>query len=145
MKYLCFILSLILWSPAGAGEAVNTVLDMPFDDAIFALETAITNKGLKIDHVSHVGDMLERTGKELDLGASPYAQAQILQFCSATLSREMMEADLSNIRFCPYAVYIYSASDEPGQTIIGYDSLPEGEMQKVEKLLADIVADAAAF
>ncbi len=39
--------------------------DQSFDDVIFGLENAIIDAGLVVDHVSHTGDMLERTKEDV--------------------------------------------------------------------------------
>jgi uncharacterized protein (DUF302 family) len=62
MKHLLFA-SLISITPllAAAQDMVTYTSDMSFDDATFAIESAIVDAGLIVDHVSHVGEMLERT------------------------------------------------------------------------------------
>ena len=53
----------------------------------------------------------------------------------------MMEADLGNIAFCPFVVFIYEAANKPGETVVGYRKLllaSIGEASK--KALADIDA-----
>jgi hypothetical protein len=54
-----------LTGPALAEGPILTAYDGSFDDAIFSVETAIVGRGLNIDYVSHVGDMLARTGADV--------------------------------------------------------------------------------
>jgi uncharacterized protein (DUF302 family) len=84
-----------------------------FADVRDNLAMAITGRGLVISSISHVGEMLERTGKDLGASTRLYKEAEIYEFCSAVLSRKMMEADRRNIAFCPFAVSIYVLPDEP--------------------------------
>ena len=42
---------------------------------------------LVIDYTGHIGDMLDRTAKDVGATKKIYAQAEAMQFCSATLSR----------------------------------------------------------
>lgn len=133
-------LACLLGTPVVAGDAVSVPFDGSFDDATFAVESAIVNRGLVIDFTSHVGDMLNRTGADVGSDTQIFKAADIFVFCSAVLSREMMEADPLNIAHCPYGVFV--AEDEAGVSV-GYRRYPEGPMQKVEQLLAEIVADAA--
>jgi uncharacterized protein (DUF302 family) len=114
--------------------------DGSFDDATFAVESAIVGKGLVIDSVSHVGDMLNRTGQDVGSEVTIFDNADIFLFCSAVISREVMEADPMNIEFCPYGIFV---TDREGQVMVGYRSYPDGPMQKVQALLNDIVAEAA--
>lgn len=121
------------------GVAV-TAFDGSFDDATFAVESAVIGKGLVIDYVSHVGDMLNRTGQDVGSSKEIFKSADIFMFCSARVSRQVMEADPMNIAFCPYGIFV--AEDGEGVKI-GYREYPEGPMDAVEALLADIVAEAA--
>lgn len=113
-----------------------------FDGALFGVESAILDRGLVIDHVSHVGDMLARTGADVGSDVVLYDGAQVFLFCSAALSREMMEADPMNIGHCPYGVFV---ADREGAVVIGHRTYPDGVMQKVQALLSDIAREAAAF
>ena len=136
------ILAIVLGLPAiaAAGEPITVPFDGSFDDATFAVESAILNQGLVIDYVSHVGDMLNRTGADVGSEAVIFKAADIFIFCSAVLSREVMEADPMNIAHCPYGIFV--VKDESG-VMVGYRDYPDGPMQKVEMLLSEIVAEAA--
>lgn len=131
--------SVALASQALAEEIITTPFDGSFDDATFAVETAIVGQGLVIDYVSHVGDMLNRTGEDVGSDKQIFAAADIFIFCSAKLSREVMEADPMNIGFCPYGVFV--AEDDSG-VMVGYRTYPDGPMQKVQTLLSAIVEEA---
>jgi len=124
-----------------AQEAVTTPFDGSFEDATFAVESAIVDKGLVIDSVSHVGAMLNRTGADVGSEKTLFKAADVFLFCSAVVSREVMEADPMNIMHCPYGVFVAENAD--GVTI-GYRTYPQGPMQKVQTLLSEIVAEAAA-
>jgi len=120
------------------GSTVYT-FDGSFDDATFSVESAIIGQGLVIDYVSHTGEMLNRTGADVGSEVALFAEADIFVFCSATLSREVMEADPMNIAYCPYGIFVAERDDA---VMIGYRNYPEGEMQKVQALLDEIVQDA---
>ncbi len=122
-----------------AEDIITTPFDGSFDDATFAVESAIVGQGLVIDHVSHVGDMLNRTGADVGSDKQIFAAADIFIFCSAKISREVMEADPMNIGYCPYGIFV--AEDDDGVKV-GYRSYPDGPMQKVQTLLSGIVEEA---
>ena len=126
--------------PAAADIATTYAFDGSFDDATFSLESAIVVRGLVIDWVSHSGEMLNRTAADVGSDVVIFDAADIFMFCSASLSREVMEADYMNIVFCPYAIFVY---EREGEVVIGYRNMPEGEMQKVQSLLDDIAREAA--
>lgn len=124
---------------AQAEEATVYTFDGSFDDAAFGVESAIIGRGLVIDYVSHTGEMLNRTGEDVGSTTELFAEADIFLFCSATLSRQVMEADPLNIAHCPYGIFV---AERGGEVMIGYRNLPEGEMQAVQSLLDEIVQDA---
>ncbi|NOD86384.1 MULTISPECIES: DUF302 domain-containing protein [unclassified Ruegeria] len=122
-----------------AEDIITTPFDGSFDDATFAVESAIVGQGLVIDYVSHVGEMLNRTGADVGSDKQIFAAADIFIFCSAKISREVMEADPMNIGYCPYGIFV--AEDDDGVKV-GYRSYPDGPMQKVQTLLSGIVEEA---
>lgn len=113
-----------------------------FDDVAFALEGAIIGRGFVVDHTSHVGEMLNRTAGDVGAERDVYTQADVYLFCSAVLSRKVIEADPENIAHCPYSIFLYELTESPGTIHVGYRQMPEGEMQEVEALLDEIAREA---
>jgi uncharacterized protein (DUF302 family) len=91
-----------------------------FEDVRDDLKAAIESKGFVIDYQSHIGSMLERTGKDVGSTKALYADAQALQFCSAQLSRKMMEADPANVVMCPYTLVVYATAAQPQRVVVAY-------------------------
>ncbi|MEM7507350.1 MAG: DUF302 domain-containing protein [Pseudomonadota bacterium] len=114
--------------------------DGSFEDATFAVESAIVGEGLVIDFVSHVGTMLNRTQADVGSTTKLFTNADVFLFCSAVLSRKMMETDPANIAHCPYGIFVTEAGD--GAVQIGYRQMPPGPMQEVEALLERISVEA---
>ncbi len=139
---LCATALAVAAAPAFAAEAVTYETDQPFDDVIFGLEAAILGQGLVIDHVSHVGDMLERTREATGSDVVLFEGADIYSFCSATVSRQVMEADPMNIVHCPYHIFVMTQPDTPGVTTIGYRDFADASMDPVEELLDTIAREA---
>lgn len=140
MNRLLTALAFALPFAAQAETAVVTPYEGSFDDASFAVENAIVGQGLVIDHVSHVGEMLNRTGADVGSDKMLFKNADVYVFCSAVVSRQMMEADLMNIAFCPYGVFV--AETDEG-VMIGRQEYPAGIMDKVEVMLDEIIAEAS--
>ena len=140
MTRLAAALFVLTTTAAMAEEATVYSFDGSFEDATFSVETAIVGRGLVVDWVSHTGEMLARTAGAVGSDVLLFDNADIFQFCSASLSREMMEADPMNIAHCPYAIFVF---EREGEVVIGYRNQPEGEMQKVQALLDDIAREAA--
>lgn len=135
---LCGLL-LLIPSAGSAQDSTTYAFEGSFDDATFAVESAIIDQGLVIDFVSHTGDMLNRTQADVGSDVKLFEAADVFVFCSAKLSREVMEADPMNIAHCPYGIFV---ADRAGEVMIGYRNYPAGEMQKVQSLLDEIVQDA---
>ena len=136
---LATLFAVTIASTTLAQEATTYAFDGDFDDATFAVESAIVDKGLVIDYVSHIGEMLARTGEDVGSGELVFTDAQSFLFCSAVTSRNVMEIDPLNIAHCPYSVFVYHIN---GEVTVGYRNMPDGEMQEVQTLLDDIVQDA---
>ncbi|MGB7244605.1 MAG: DUF302 domain-containing protein [Sulfitobacter sp.] len=113
--------------------------DGSFEDAAFSVESAIVGKGLVIDYTSHVGEMLNRTSADVGSDVKLFEEADIFVFCSAVVSRKVMEADPMNIAHCPYGIFV---ADQAGAVIVGYRNYPEGPMQEVQALLDGIAREA---
>ena len=93
--------------------------------------------------------MLERTGKDTGAARRIYGDAEMLEFCSARVSRDMMEADPRNIVFCPYSIAIYTLPKEKDRVYVAYRRPGETgsersvkSLRAAEKLVADIVSEA---
>ena len=130
---------------AGAFADVRVVtVNAGYDDAKDRLSTAIEGKGLKIDRVARISEMLDRTGADLGAKRKVYERAEIFEFCSAKLSRDMMEADPRNVVLCPYGIAVYAIAGEAGKSYFAYRIPPQRTgTAPVASLLADIVKEAA--
>lgn len=134
-----FAASAAMAASHGGDQATTYNFDGSFDDATFAVENAIVGQGLVVDYTSHVGDMLARTGEDVGSDVKLFEAADVFLFCSAVVSRKVMEADPMNIAHCPYGVFV---AERDGEVMIGYRNYPDGPMQEVQALLDTIVQDA---
>jgi uncharacterized protein (DUF302 family) len=139
MKRLLHSLALtVAASTVSAADLITYNTDQSFDDVTFGLESAIVDAGLVVDSVSHTGDMLERTKGDVGSDVTLFLNADVFSFCSAKVSREVMEDDPMNIVFCPYDIFVFVRPESPDVTTIGFRTYPEGAMKKVEALLDGI-------
>jgi len=120
-----------------------------FEDIRDAVEMAITDRGMVVNNVSHVGDMLERTGKELGATKQIFLKAEVMEFCSAVVSRNMMEPDPDNIVFCPYVISVYVVPEKPNEVRVAYrkpqiagSPASQKALKAVDELLSGIVKEA---
>ena len=145
------ILGLSLAGSAVAEEVTTYRSTAPFDEVRQGLADAIINRGYVIDYEAHVGKMLARTAGDVGASQTLFAKgrANVMQFCSAVLSRDMMQVDVMNIAYCPYVLFVFQARlDDPAVTI-GFRRLPQrgsekskAALAKVNKLLDDIAREA---
>jgi hypothetical protein len=164
-RYLAFLfplLSLAACSPSeppakpAPAEPVEYIkhytVEAKYDNVKEDIVLAITNRGLVVDHISHIAKMLDRTGKDLGLTKTMYGedQGQAFSFCSAVISRKTMEADPHNIGYCPYTIVVYSTLDDPGKIHVAYQrplsaggsEASQASLKAVEDLLDGIVREA---
>jgi uncharacterized protein (DUF302 family) len=120
-----------------------------YEDVKFDLTNAIIERGLVIDHTGNVAGMLERTGADVGSTKKLYRAAEYFVFCSAKLSREMMEADPANMGLCPFVVFIYEREDKPGEIVVGFHNPiarggpgSEAAITAVRTLLSDLIVEA---
>lgn len=145
MSYTALALGLALAAagPAQADGFFTFEADGSFDDVVFEVEMAITGRGLVIDSVNHIGAMLARTKEDVGGTEDLFTGAQVMSFCSADVSREVMEDDLMNIQYCPYGIYVFQPAEDGAPVMIGYREYSDRSMQPVNYLLQQIVADAS--
>ncbi len=146
------IISMASIGLSGSGSSLTNefVVEGEYEDVRYDLDDAIVSRGLTVDHISHVSDMLQRTAGVVAGAKKIYNIGELFQFCSAKLSRATMQADPANIIFCPYMIYMYERVDEPGKIHIGYRKLNEvGNEQSimalnaVNTLLKNIITEAS--
>lgn len=132
----------ILVAPHAAAEPVVTKVAGTFDDVKEALVAAIEGKGLVVNYTGRIGAMLDRTGKDIGTTRRVYDRAESIEFCSAGVSRQTMEADPANIVYCPYVIAVYTLPGAKEMVHLAYRRPPSG-LPLMDALFKGIVADAA--
>lgn len=142
------LLCLPLSAMAAEGYTVLFKTQGKFEDVRDMLAIAIESKGLKITHTNKVAEMLERTGAVAGSNKQVYTHGEQLNFCSATISRQMMEADPHAIVMCPYSIAIYTLPNDKTVYLSYRKSAPTKNpalrkvFMDIEKLLTEIIKDA---
>lgn len=153
MKRIGLLLALVglcIAHPVPAQSVLEARAKGSFEEVRQLLVIAIEGQGLVVDHVSNVGDMLARTGQDLGAATRIYARAEVLQFCSANYSRQLMEADPRLLAFCPFGVGIYTLPGETDTVHLVYRRMQaEGvspavaaALKKIDAVLGEILRDA---
>jgi hypothetical protein len=104
-----------------------------------AAKLAIQERGMFINNVMHLSDMLDRTGKDLGFKQKIYEKAESIEFCSAVLSRKMLAEDPARIVNCPFVLSVYNLPGKPGKTYIAHRAIPPDEIAH-SPAMADIAA-----
>lgn len=134
--------SLLVALPATADTPVTREVEGAWEDVVWDVENAITGAGLVINSVNHVGEMLARTREDVGSSTTIFTHAQVFGFCSAKVSRAVMEADPMNLAYCPYRIFLMERPESPGKIIVGHPGYPEGAMDAVNVLLDGIIEEA---
>ena len=133
---------------AGPGYAVYPS-QAGFDDVLDALKLAIEERGMSINTVMHLSEMLERTGKDLGQEQRLYERAESVEFCSAVLSRDMIKEDPARLVNCPFIIAVYTLPGTPGKTFVVHREIPPDQvaaspvMARVATMLKEIGGMAA--
>ena len=135
---------------AGGAYAVYES-DSGFETVMEGAKTAILERGMYVNNIMHMGEMLERTGKDLGTDEQIYGRAESIEFCSAVLSRKMTAEDPSRIVNCPFILAIYTLPSDPDRTFIAHRTVPAEEtadsevMTEVAEMLKSIAEAAASW
>ena len=129
---------------------VTRKVDGVFENISEDIKDAIIDRGIKINNISHIGNMLARTGADVGATVTIFSgDAVAIEFCSSTVSRETMEADPHNIVFCPYIISVYSLPGDIEHTYVSYrrplpvgDARSQASIKAVEALLEEIITSA---
>ena len=122
------ILIVVGWLPPSAQAAETGYAiyrsDASFADVLEGLQAAILERGMYINNIMNMGEMLARTGKDLGTDDPIYSQAKTVEFCSAVLAREMTLEDPARIANCPFIVSVYTLPEQPGITYVAHRKIP---------------------
>ena len=131
------------------GHMIKYSIKDSFDFAKEAVLQVISDRGMVISSTSHISNMLQRTAKAVGAKKNIYIKAESLAFCSASLSRKMMEADPHNVVFCPYNISIYVLASDPKTVWVAYrrpqlvgSAESKKALQAIDDLLHGIIKEA---
>jgi len=99
------------------------VVPLPGSDFVSAREAlveAIEAEGLVVSAQIPFNRMLARTAEAVGQTASPYGDAEIIQFCSSGLAWQMVGEEAGQLALCPLSIAVYRTIAEPGQVFLAY-------------------------
>lgn len=150
LSFAVAMMIVLFGQQAGATDSQSfTRKGATYEDVRLDLENAIIAEGLKLDYIGNIATMLQRTGPDVGSNQPVYQHAEFFTFCSAKLSRAMMEADPANMAQCPYIVFAYQRAATSKEVVVGYRKVAVGgrgakPLEEINALLDRIARAAAA-
>jgi len=153
-RFSILLLSILLLASANASTADRYAVyesDSAFADVMDGLKLAIQQRGMFINNVMHMNEMLERTGEDLGLGGALFGDAESVEFCSALLSRKMISEDPRRIVNCPFIIAVYTLPDQPDVTYVAHRQYTAEEtgqsaaMAEVAEMLKSVAEEAISW
>lgn len=145
----CVLLLLTsLTASAAEDPIVSTKMKGDFHEVASNIRMAIIGKGISIAHTLHASDMLNRTGRDYGYQYNTYGDAEIFEFCSASISHKLSRQNPDNIVLCPFTISVYTLNSDPGFVHLSYRKpvgRPGSEEIVVEviELISSIIEDAS--
>lgn len=118
-----FMLLVTAGSGSWAAEPVQTIaglverytVDKSFDDVVFELEFAITERNFRITGRNTIGAGLRKRGYK------DFPEVEVIHFCSLELAREVLLLDPGFVAQMPCRVTVH---EENGLTVVSLITLP---------------------
>lgn len=155
---LILLLTGLLSKPvlAGAESDDSPVFSKAIEEAVYqdlldAVKDVIKGKGINIAHTLPPSDMLGRTGPAFGIDKPILKNGEIIEFCSAKISHQLIMANPKNIILCPFTISVYELSSEPGTVYLTYRKphvIDAGSREAVDnmvKLLDEIIEEASEW
>ena len=125
-------------SPIEVPKYVNVFsTESTFSFAKEDLLEAITSNGLVVSYTSHAKTMLDNTAAVSGVSKAVYENGEIILFCKAGLSHELVAGNPHNIVLCPYSIAIYVLTNEPERVYLSYRRVETSD-EKVKALTTPI-------
>ena len=132
---------------AHATQFESVQVSESYEDVLENVKDTIIGRGLNISKVLSASEMLNRTGHDLGYDKNVFKHAQTVEFCSATLSHQLVSINPNNMVLCPFTISIYQLSEDKDKVYVTYRTPEAGKesaevIEKVEQLIKSIVQEA---
>ena len=118
---VCLTLLIASWPLHTAAEVSSlSFVQADYASVREAVIEAIEGEGLVVGHVMAFNDMLVRTGPGIGKGASPFVQAEIIQFCSSQIAWQLIEEAPGQIALCPLSIALSERRQPKGLIVISW-------------------------
>jgi len=155
-KKILFSLTIVGLLVSGNGFAESqyvktTIVEGEYNDVLSAVKEVIQGKGINIAHTLPAGDMLGRTGPAFNIKEKIFLNAESIEFCSAKVSHELVQANIENIILCPFTISVYVLASDPKHVRISnriphvIDKKSEQAVAHMNALVSSIIEEAAEW
>jgi uncharacterized protein (DUF302 family) len=132
---------------ADGGPFVTKTVKGEFSEVFSGLKDVIIGKGINIAHTLGSSDMLNKTAPVFGIKKNVFINAEIVEFCSAKISHELVAIDPRNIVLCPFTISAYVLTDDPENVHLTYriPTANKGSKKvvgKIVQLVKDIINEA---
>lgn len=151
---LLLVTGLFLTVPVIQAEApvhTTVVEDAEFEDILSAVKEIIQGKGINIAHTLPPSDMLQRTGPAFGITKQVLKNGEIIEFCSAKISHQLIQANPENITLCPFTVSVYVLESDPKNVRMTFrqpfvlDEASQKPVDEMVELVKGIIEEAAEW
>lgn len=129
----------------------RVVEDGVFAETLLMVKEGIVGRGINISNTLQSADMLERTGPAFGIDKPLLKNGEMVEFCSARISHDLIQADINNIVLCPFVISVYELTAEPGRIYMSFrkpyviNEASQAPTEAIHELLLKIIEEAAAW
>jgi len=122
-----------------------------YADMLDAVKEIIQGRGINIAHTLPPSDMLERTGPAFGVSDQVLKDGEIIEFCSAKISHQLIQANYENISLCPFTISVYELNSDPGNVRMTFrkpfviDEASREAVEAMTDLVKGIIEEAAEW
>ncbi len=152
---LALLLGLSTYAIAG-GEKESPVYTKIVEGAVYAdilsaVKETIKGKGINIAHTLPSSGMLGSTGPAFGITEPLLKNGEMVEFCSAKISHQLIQANIQNIVICPFNIAVYELNSAPGEVYITFRKpyvIDEASIEATNamvELMIEIIEEAAEW
>jgi uncharacterized protein (DUF302 family) len=156
---IAFVLCLVSFVPLVSANGVTQehpvytriVEGGSYNDTLQAVKQIIEGRGINIAHTLPPSEMLQRTGPAFGITQPVLKDGEIIEFCSAKISHQLILANPENISLCPFTVSVYVLNADPGNVRLTFrkpfviDDASREAVDAMTELVRGIIDEAAEW
>jgi uncharacterized protein (DUF302 family) len=156
---LAFVFCLVIVVPPAGANGVEQehpvytriVEGGSYNDILQAVKQIIEGRGINIAHTLPPSEMLQRTGPAFGITQQILENGEIIEFCSAKISHQLIQASPENITLCPFTISVYVLANDPENVRLTFrkpfvlDEASREAVNAMTELVKGIIEEAAEW